>query len=71
VEERLAGYLDHTRHLKLSVSGRDLIELGFRQSVDLGDVLHSLLRLKLNGVIDDREQELDAARAMLHGGRAS
>ncbi len=64
-EERLTRYLRTSRRVRLAVGGRDLLEMGYRQSADLGSVLRSLLRLKLNGVISGRRQELEAARRML------
>ncbi|HMK93471.1 MAG TPA: CBS domain-containing protein, partial [Thermoleophilia bacterium] len=69
-EERLSQYVAHSRKVRLAVNGRDLLAMGFRQSADLGSVLHSLLRLKLNGVVSGRRQELEAARR-LRAGRAS
>jgi hypothetical protein len=38
--------------------------MGYRQSADIGAVLHSLLRLKLNGVVSGRRQELAVARRL-------
>jgi tRNA nucleotidyltransferase (CCA-adding enzyme) len=63
-EERLTQYLRTSRRMRLAVTGRDLLEMGYRQSADVGSVLHSLLRMKLNGVISGRRQELEAARRM-------
>jgi tRNA nucleotidyltransferase (CCA-adding enzyme) len=63
-EERLARYLDSSRRVRLAVNGRDLLEMGYRQSADIGAVLHSLLRLKLNGVVSGRRQELAVARRL-------
>ena len=57
-------HLRHSRRVRLAVNGRDLLEMGYRQSADLGAVLHSLLRMKLNGLISGRRQELEAARRM-------
>lgn len=67
-EERLARYLRVTRAVRLAVTGSDLIALGFSPSPQMGDVLRSLLHLKVNGVIAGREQELEAARRMLYAG---
>ena len=64
-EERLTRFLRSSRRVRLAVNGRDLLEMGYRQSADLGSVLRSLLRMKLNGLISGRRQELEAARRML------
>ncbi|MGZ4198639.1 MAG: CBS domain-containing protein, partial [Thermoleophilia bacterium] len=63
-EQRLLQYVRHSRRVRLAVNGRDLLDMGYRQSADLGAVLHSLLRMKLNGLISGRRQELEAARRM-------
>ncbi len=64
VVERLGHYLAVTRHIRLAVTGEDLLALGFAPSAHLGEVLHSILRLKLNGVVQTREEELAAAERM-------
>ena len=64
VAQRLAHYLDHTRFTRLEIGGGDLIALGFRPSPALGRILRSLLRLKVNGVLHTREEEIEAARRM-------
>jgi tRNA nucleotidyltransferase/poly(A) polymerase len=70
VRERLARFIGHTRRMRLAVTGRDLLEMGYRQSADLGAGLHELLRLKLNGVVSGRRQELAAARRLCGGDTA-
>ncbi len=61
---RLGRYLDVSRHVKLEITGEDLLALGIPSSPQLGDVLRSVLHLKLNGVVHGRDQELDAAARM-------
>ncbi len=63
-EERLAHFLETTRFVHLDVSGDDLLALGFDESPQLGEVLRTLLRLKLNGVIASREEALETARRL-------
>jgi hypothetical protein len=62
--ERLERYLESTRFVRLDVTGDDLLDLGFEESPQLGDVLKTLLRLKLNGVIASREEALETARRL-------
>ena len=59
--ERLGRFLDVTRHVKLAIGGKDLLALGFTASPEMGDVLRSVLHLKLNGVVGGRDDELAAA----------
>jgi tRNA nucleotidyltransferase (CCA-adding enzyme) len=63
-QERLGRFLDSTRHVRLAVSGADLLELGFCSSREMGVALRDLLHLKIDGVVDGREAELEAARRM-------
>ena len=65
-----AGTWTSSRHVRLEIGGRDLLALGFTSSPRMGDVLRSVLRLKLNGVLAGRDQEL-AAAARLQGGRGA
>jgi hypothetical protein len=62
--DRLAHFLDVTRHVRLAIGGQDLLALGFTSGPRMGDVLRSVLHLKLNGIIATREQELAAAARM-------
>ena len=64
-EARLERYLAETRRVRLAVSGRDLLALGYRESADLGTVLRALLRMKLDGLVSGRRDELAAARSLL------
>jgi site-specific recombinase XerC len=62
--DRLVHFLDVTRHVSLSIGGRDLISLGFSSGPRMGEVLRSVLHLKLNGVVTTRDEELAAAARM-------
>jgi tRNA nucleotidyltransferase (CCA-adding enzyme) len=64
VGDRLAHYLDATRHVRLEIGGDDLLALGFSTGPRMGDVLRSVLHLKLNGVVAGRAEELAAAARM-------
>jgi tRNA nucleotidyltransferase (CCA-adding enzyme) len=62
---RLAVYLERLRHVSLDIHGDDLRQMGYPQSPRIGEVLHSLLRLKLNGLLTGgRRAELEAAARM-------
>jgi tRNA nucleotidyltransferase (CCA-adding enzyme) len=63
--DRLARFLDVTRHVRLAIGGQDLLDMGFTSGPRMGDVLRSVLHLKLNGIIATREEELAAAARML------
>ena len=67
---RLGRYLDVGRHVRLEITGSDLMALGFPSSPRMGEVLRSVLRLKLNGVLVGRDQELAAAARLREEGEA-
>lgn len=62
---RVGRYLDVTRHVRLEIGGDDLIALGVPSGPRVGDVLASVLRLKINGTVAGRDDELAAARRLL------
>jgi tRNA nucleotidyltransferase (CCA-adding enzyme) len=62
--DRLAHFLDVSRHVRLEITGADLLEMGFSSGPRLGEVLRSVLHLRLGGVVATREQELTAAARM-------
>jgi len=59
--DRLGRFLDVTRHVKLAIGGEDLLALGSEASPQMGEVLRSVLHLRLNGVVRSRDDELAAA----------
>ena len=52
------------RHVRLQLGGEDLLALGFSASPEMGQVLRSVLHLKLNGVVATRDDELTAAERL-------
>jgi tRNA nucleotidyltransferase (CCA-adding enzyme) len=63
--ERLERYFEELRAVRLEISGADLAELGLAESPRVGAVLEEILRRKLNGELDGRSAELEAARELL------
>jgi tRNA nucleotidyltransferase (CCA-adding enzyme) len=64
VRERLERYFRELRGVRLEITGGDLAGLGIRESPRVGEILQELLRRKLNGELDGRDSELDAAREL-------
>ena len=50
--------------MSLEIGGADLIEMGLSESPRIGDILGEIRRRKLNGELDGRDAELDAAREL-------
>ena len=67
IEERpeLDDYFRRLRNIRLEVSGADLADLGLGESPAVGEILTELRRRKLNGELDGRESELEAARELI------
>jgi hypothetical protein len=61
----LERYFEELRRVELEISGVDLAALGLTESPRVGEVLDELLRRKLNGELDGRTAELDAARQLI------
>jgi tRNA nucleotidyltransferase (CCA-adding enzyme) len=63
--EPLHEYFDRLQHVRLDIGGAELAELGIGESPRVGEILAELRRRKLNGELDGRESELDAARELI------
>ncbi len=61
---RLARYFEELRGVTLEITGGDLAGLGVAESPQVGAILDELLRRKLNGELDGRSAELEAARVL-------
>ncbi|MBA3364435.1 MAG: CBS domain-containing protein [Actinobacteria bacterium] len=62
----LRAYFDRLSGTRLEIGGRELAELGVRESPRVGEILAELRRRKLNGrLADGRESELAAAREII------
>jgi tRNA nucleotidyltransferase (CCA-adding enzyme) len=66
---RLRRYLVEIRHRTLSVTGDDLLTLGMKKGPSVGRMLERLKELRVEGIIQGRAPELEAARHMLEKGR--
>jgi len=64
----LDDYVREWRSVVLEIDGRDLIAAGVPEGPEVGRGLAEALRLKLDGEVSGREQELAAALAAVRGG---
>jgi tRNA nucleotidyltransferase (CCA-adding enzyme) len=64
----LRDYFTRLRDVRLEIGGEDLAALGLPESPRVGEVLAELRRRKLNGELDGRESELEAARELIESG---
>jgi tRNA nucleotidyltransferase (CCA-adding enzyme) len=63
--KQLERYFEELRDVTLEISGGDLAALGLGESPQVGAVLEELRRRKLNGELDGRAAEIEAAKALL------
>jgi tRNA nucleotidyltransferase (CCA-adding enzyme) len=62
--ERIELYLSELRHVRSSVSGGDLTELGVGEGPAVGRILGALLEARLDGVVTTDEEEMQLARRL-------
>ena len=58
-------FLEKLRHVKPSLGGRDLIQLGVAQGPAVGEMLARLRSARLDGAATNRSQELELARSWM------
>jgi tRNA nucleotidyltransferase (CCA-adding enzyme) len=63
--EALRSYFGNLRGVHLEISGSDVQSLGIGESPRVGEILAEVKRRKLNGELDGRESELEAARELV------
>jgi tRNA nucleotidyltransferase (CCA-adding enzyme) len=61
----LRAYFDRLRDVRLEIGGADLIALGLPESPQIGEILGEIRKRKLNGELDGRDAELEAARELV------
>ena len=64
-QPQLHDFFDRLEAIELEVDGADLAQLGLGESPRVGEILAELRRRKLNGELDGRESELEAARELI------
>ncbi|HEY3051639.1 MAG TPA: hypothetical protein VGJ40_07920 [Gaiellaceae bacterium] len=62
---QLHDYFGRLGAIKLEIGGADVAELGLGESPRVGEILAEVRRRKLNGELDGRESELEAARELV------
>jgi tRNA nucleotidyltransferase (CCA-adding enzyme) len=65
----LRQYFEQLQGLELEIGGDQLVELGMASSPRVGEILSELRRRKLNGELESREAEIEAARALIDADR--
>jgi tRNA nucleotidyltransferase (CCA-adding enzyme) len=55
-------FLSESRFVKADLTGKDLIEIGYKPSVEMGEILKELLRVKLTGEVEGRDGAMEYIR---------
>lgn len=62
---RLVEYLAELRHRRLEVTGEDIIALGVEEGPEVGRILDELRKIRVQGDVRGRTEELEAARSLI------
>jgi tRNA nucleotidyltransferase (CCA-adding enzyme) len=65
VKRAVSGYLTSWSRIRTAVSGKDLLALGFKPGPAMGAVKKLILDARLDGLVDNAEQELALAEREL------
>lgn len=71
VQGRLRLYWERLRHIKASLNGSDLQQMGVAPGPRLGRLLAALHKARLDGEVNSRDEEIALVRAWLQGGGRS
>ncbi|HLA83141.1 MAG TPA: CBS domain-containing protein, partial [Thermoleophilia bacterium] len=64
-KERLRRYLKEIRHRTISITGDDLHALGMKRDPAMGRLLERLKEMRVEGMVEGREAELEMARQLV------
>jgi tRNA nucleotidyltransferase (CCA-adding enzyme) len=64
-QPQLHDFFSHLEAIELEIDGSDIASLGLAESPRVGEILSEIRRRKLNGELDTRESELEAARELI------
>ncbi|BCS95072.1 poly(A) polymerase [Desulfoluna limicola] len=65
IKKAISHYMSQLRHISLSIMGRDLKEMGLKPGPLYSRILEETLAAKLDGTLDDRDDELAFAARYL------
>lgn len=65
VKDNISLYLDELRHVRISLTGADLRQMGFTSGPRVKLVLDHLLEAKLDGEVTDRQDEIERIKEFM------
>lgn len=66
--ERIRRFLTEIRYRSLSIGGDDLHDIGMKRDPAIGRMLERLKEMRVEGLIEGRDAEIEMARRLLAGG---
>ncbi len=64
-KKHISRYLSHLQDVKLSITGKDIVRLGIKPGPVYTKVLNRTLRAKLDGIVKNRDEELDFVKNLI------
>jgi tRNA nucleotidyltransferase (CCA-adding enzyme) len=64
-KKRISLYHTRLRNVSITVSGKDLLDMGLASGPVFSNILQAVLEAKLNGLVKTREDELDFVRSRM------
>ena len=58
-------YLDKLQNIKLSINGKTLMGLGYKEGKLIGETLDKILEAKINGLVSTKQEQLELAEKLL------
>ncbi len=58
-------YLSHLQEVRLSITGKELAQLGIKPGPLYGKIMGQILWAKLDGLVKTREEEMEFAKGVL------
>lgn len=65
VRDAIRLYLTELKSVAIGITGRDLLDLGLKESPAVGEILATIRIMKIEGKVDGKKSELDAARRLV------
>ncbi|HHV52281.1 MAG TPA: CBS domain-containing protein [Synergistaceae bacterium] len=62
VRRRILLFFTRLRKIRPMLTGRDILEMGYREGPIVGEILKGLLTARLNGIVETREEEIEWVR---------
>ena len=63
--EEAQKYLDKLQNIKLSINGKTLMKLGYKEGKLIGETLDKILEAKINGLVSTKQEQLELAKKLL------